>query len=105
MTVDFKYAIGQKVCYRVEADSGILKFDTVIAATIYKADEENIIYYRTEKGWNPSQSEIASELEAFDLATKYHQYRIDSIKETKEAMWNNSQSDEGWKKDRVPEEH
>lgn len=56
MIVDFAYGIGEKVCYRIEAESGILS-------------------------------------------------QIDRIRSLLEENFNSSQSDEGWKKERLPDEH
>lgn len=50
-------------------------------------------------------NELANKSEILSLAFKYHLERLSMIQAAQEGMWNNSQSDEGWKKDRVPEEH
>lgn len=84
MTVDFKFALGEKVFIKSQASKGILDGAKVSSAVIMQEEDQITKYYRTDFMFSHKESDLVNESDALDLAIEYHKREIAALLEIQE---------------------
>jgi|GEM_PF-2241682 len=79
MTVEFEFAIGEKVFLKHKASIGLLSSSVVVSAAIFENNGELKKNYRTDDGFNRCDDELLHEKDALDIAAEYYIMQLDAV--------------------------
>ena len=109
--IEVKFGIGDTVCSRYKAECGVIERMTVEMIKVTARGVEYVVGspFATIDGHVYTEKVLLTEEEAIEQAIFYHEMKAfglrEDAKKKKQAEFDNAQSDEGWKKERVPDTH